>query len=102
MRVFPSSHRVDHLYYGLGMSIAHAEMGNKLVDFAATEVHPPLASATRKMGRAWHSYSDLDQAQAISDCVILGDTLGYQGMNARSAKVFLLFDICFATTLMAF
>ena len=73
------------------MTIAHAEMGNKLVDFAATEVHPPLASATRKMGRAWHSYSDLDQAQAISDCVILGDTLGYQGMNARSAKVFLSF-----------
>jgi hypothetical protein len=82
------------------MSIAHAEMGNKLVDFAATEVHSPLASATRKMGRAWHSYSDLDQAQAISDCVILGDTLGYQGMNARSAKVFFFFDICPTNTLM--
>lgn len=84
------------------MSIAHAEMGNKLVDFAATEVHPPLASATRRMGRAWHSYSDLDQAQAISDCVILGDTLGYQGMNARSAKVFLRSDIRSAKTLTVF
>jgi hypothetical protein len=90
VRVFLSSHKLRRLYYDPGMSVAHAEMGNKLVDFAATEVHPPLASATRKMGRAWHSYSDLDQAQAISDCVIFGDTLGYQGMNARSAKVFFL------------
>lgn len=69
------------------MSFAHADMGNKLVDVAAAEVHPPLASAVRKMGRSWHTYADLDQAQAISDCVILGDSLGYQGMNARSAKV---------------
>ena len=28
----------------------------------------------------------LDQAQGISECVIIGDTLGYQGLNARSAK----------------
>lgn len=69
------------------MSFAHGDMGNKLVDVAAAEVHPPLASATRKMGRSWHTYADLDQAQAISDCVILGDSLGYQGLNARSAKV---------------
>ena len=40
----------------------------------------------RKLGRAYHSLSDLDQAQAISECVIIGDTLGYQGLNARSAK----------------
>ncbi len=50
------------------------------------EAHPPLGNALRKLGRTWHSLSDLDQAQALSECVILGDSLGYQGMNARSAK----------------
>ncbi len=61
-------------------------MGNKLVNVATTEAHPPLGNALRKIGRAYHSLSDLDQAQGISECVIVGDTLGYQGLNARSAK----------------
>ncbi len=61
-------------------------MGNKLVNVATTEAHPPLGNALRKIGRAYHSLSDLDQAQAISECVIIGDSLGYQGLNARSAK----------------
>ncbi|KAH8113330.1 Vps5 C terminal like-domain-containing protein [Phellopilus nigrolimitatus] len=72
------------------LSVAQAEMGNKLVNVATTEVHPPLASALRKLGRTWHSISDLDQAAAISECVIVGDSLGYQGMNAKSAKETLL------------
>ncbi|CAL1701329.1 unnamed protein product [Somion occarium] len=63
-----------------------AEMGNKLVNVATTEAHPPLGNAMRKLGRAFHSLSDLDQAQAMSECVIIGDSLGYQGLNARSAK----------------
>lgn len=62
------------------------EVGNKLVNVATTEAHPPLGNAFRKLGRAYHSLSDLDEAQAISECVIIGDTLGYQGLNARSAK----------------
>ena len=61
-------------------------MGNKLVNIATTEAHPPLGNALRKLGRTWHSVADLDHTQAISECVILGDSLGYQGMNARSAK----------------
>jgi len=40
----------------------------------------------RKLGRTWHTLADLDQAHSISECVILSDTLGYQGLNARSAK----------------
>ncbi|CAG8736349.1 2304_t:CDS:2, partial [Acaulospora colombiana] len=47
-----------------------------LIDVATAEVHPPLAAATRKMGRSWHTYADLDAAQEISDRVILGDSLG--------------------------
>lgn len=62
------------------------EVGNKLVNVATTEAHPPLGNAVRKLGRAYHSLADLDEAQAISECVIIGDTLGYQGLNARSAK----------------
>lgn len=65
-------------------------MGNKLISVVSTEAHPPLANALRKLGRSWHSVSDLDQAAAISECVIIGDTLGYQGMNAKSAKETLL------------
>ena len=61
-------------------------MGNKLINVATTEMHPPIANAFRKIGRVWHSLSDLDQAQAISDCVVLSDSLGYQGLNARAAK----------------
>jgi len=72
------------------LSTAHAEMGNKLINVATTEVHAPLGNALRKMGRVWHSLGDLDQAQAISECVILGDSLGYQGLNAKSAKETLL------------
>jgi predicted RNase H-like nuclease (RuvC/YqgF family) len=61
-------------------------MGNKLFNVATTEAHPHLANALRKVGRTWHSLADLDQAQAISECVILGDSLGYQGLNSRAAK----------------
>jgi hypothetical protein len=61
-------------------------MGNKLVNVATTEAHPPLANAIRKIGRTWHSIADLDQSQAVSECVMIGDSFGYQGMNARSAK----------------
>ncbi|KAF7792889.1 hypothetical protein EIP86_003990 [Pleurotus ostreatoroseus] len=68
------------------LSTVRSEMGNKFVNVATTEAHPPLGNAMRKLGRAYHSLSDLDQAQAISECVIIGDTLGYQGLNARSAK----------------
>lgn len=56
------------------------------MNVATTEAHLPLGNAFRKLGRAYHSLSDLDEAQAISECVIIGDTLGYQGLNARSAK----------------
>jgi hypothetical protein len=80
-------------------------MGNKFVSFASTEIDPQLGNALRKFGRAWHSIADGEQAyvnlsyswmkstvmnffsKATSECVILGDSLGYQGMNSKSAKV---------------
>lgn len=68
------------------LASVHAEMGNKLINVATGETHPPLSNAFRKIGRAWHNLADLDHAQAISECVVLGDSFGYQGMNARSAK----------------
>jgi hypothetical protein len=66
--------------------MSRADMGNKLVSIATTEAHSPLANALRKIGRTWHSLSDLDQAQALTECVVVGDSFGYQGMNSRSAK----------------
>jgi len=74
----------------LDLALAHTEMGNKLINVATTEAHPPLANALRKIGRTWHSLADLHQSQAISECVIVGDSFGYQGMNARSARETLL------------
>jgi hypothetical protein len=68
------------------LGTVRSEVGNKLLNVATTEAHPPLGNALRKLGRTYHSLSDLDQAQGISECVIIGDTLGYQGLNARSAK----------------
>lgn len=68
------------------LGAVRSEVGNKFVNVATTEAHPPLGNALRKLGRTYHSLSDLDQAQGISECVIIGDTLGYQGLNARSAK----------------
>lgn len=77
-------------FIATALSNAHAEMGNKLVNVASSEAHVPLGNALQKVGRAWHTLADLDQAQSISECVVVGDTFGYQGMNARSAKEALL------------
>lgn len=73
-------------FFQIALSVAQAEMGNKLISVATAEAHVPLANALRKLGRTWHSISDLDQAAAISECVIIGDSLGYQGLNAKSAR----------------
>lgn len=70
----------------IALGAVRSDVGNKLVNVATTEAHPPLGTALRKLGRTYHSLADLDQAQGISECVIIGDTLGYQGLNARSAK----------------
>ena len=70
----------------LAIAMVKAEMGNKFVNVSSTEAHPPLGNAMAKVGRVYHSLADLDQAQGISECVIIGDSLGYQGLNARSAK----------------
>ena len=61
-------------------------MGNKLISVATTDSHPPIGNAFKKIGRVWHTMSDIDQAESIGECVVLGDSLGYQGLNARSAK----------------
>lgn len=73
-------------HYLLAYGTSHTEMGNKLVSVATTDSHPPLGNALRRIGRVWHTMADIDQAESISECVILGDSLGYQGLNARSAK----------------
>lgn len=84
---FEAAKAVDRLSISRkSLAGAHAEMGNKLINVATGEAHPPLSNAFKKIGRVWHSVADLDHAQAISECLVLGDSFGYQGMNARSAK----------------
>ncbi|CEL63672.1 Vacuolar protein sorting-associated protein 17 OS=Schizosaccharomyces pombe (strain 972 / ATCC 24843) GN=vps17 PE=3 SV=1 [Rhizoctonia solani AG-1 IB] len=87
VQFFDAAKAIDRLSKARkALSAAHAEMGNKLINVATTEAHPPLGQAIRKLGRAWHSMGDVDQAQSVSECVIVGDALGYQGLNAKSAK----------------
>ncbi|KAF8306464.1 hypothetical protein DL93DRAFT_2179307 [Clavulina sp. PMI_390] len=80
--------KVSHARKAIAAS--QAELGNKLVSAANTEGHPQLANALRKLGRAYHSIADSQQAYSIGESVILGDSLGYQGMNSKSAKDTLL------------
>lgn len=68
------------------LATTHTELGNRFINVATAEAHQPLAVAFRKLGRVMHGYGDVDQAQAASEVVILGDSLGYQGLNAKSAK----------------
>ncbi|KAL5636608.1 hypothetical protein ACGC1H_000533 [Rhizoctonia solani] len=87
VQFFDAAKAVDRLSKARkALSAAHTEMGNKLINVATTEAHPPLGTAIRKLGRAWHALGDVDQAQALSECVIIGDALGYQGLNAKAAK----------------
>ncbi|CAE6522737.1 unnamed protein product [Rhizoctonia solani] len=87
VQFFDAAKAVDRLSKARkALSAAHAEMGNKLINVATTEAHPPLGTAIRKLGRAWHALGDVDQAHALSECVIVGDALGYQGLNAKAAK----------------
>ncbi|KDQ08900.1 hypothetical protein BOTBODRAFT_191510 [Botryobasidium botryosum FD-172 SS1] len=72
------------------VSAAHVEMGNKLLNAATTEANLPLAAALRKVGRTWQTLGEIDLQQASSESVIIGDSLGYQGINAKGAKETLL------------
>ncbi|EJF62398.1 hypothetical protein DICSQDRAFT_180261 [Dichomitus squalens LYAD-421 SS1] len=84
---FDSAKAIDKLARARkSIAVVKAEMGNKLLSVSTAEAHPPLGNALAKIGRVYHSLADLDQAQGISECVIIGDSLGYQGLNARSAK----------------
>ncbi|EJU06605.1 hypothetical protein DACRYDRAFT_74130 [Dacryopinax primogenitus] len=68
------------------LAAAYSELGTKLISVATAEQHQGLATAERKFGRVWHAAGDIINSEAAAECVILGDSLGYQGMNARSAK----------------
>ena len=50
-----------------------------------SDVH--LANAERKEGRAMEQLSAIGGGWAVSDNVVLADSLGYQSINAKAAKV---------------
>ncbi len=45
------------------LSQAHTELGSKFIGVATAEVHPPLANALRKLGRAWHVIGDNENTE---------------------------------------
>ena len=85
---------------------ALAEVGSKMVSLASVESNADLATALRRLGKTWEAAGSIAQAQvgrvsswatwalrtdddsqAISDNIILSDSLGYQSLHARQAKV---------------
>ncbi|GHJ88602.1 hypothetical protein NliqN6_5004 [Naganishia liquefaciens] len=65
---------------------ALAEVGSKMVSLASVESDADLATALRRLGKTWEAAGSIAQAQAISDNIILSDSLGYQSLHARQAK----------------
>ncbi|KAJ9105152.1 hypothetical protein QFC19_003610 [Naganishia cerealis] len=63
-----------------------AETGAKMVSLASVESSTDLAAALRRLGKTWEAMGSIAQAQAISDNIILSDSLGYQSLHARQAK----------------
>ncbi|KAJ9097661.1 hypothetical protein QFC21_004698 [Naganishia friedmannii] len=63
-----------------------ADTGAKMVSLASVESSMDLATALRRLGKAFEAMGSIAQAQAISDNIILSDSLGYQSLHARQAK----------------
>ncbi|KAL7413049.1 hypothetical protein BDY24DRAFT_415557 [Mrakia frigida] len=72
------------------LAASEVDFGSKLVTSATTEQVPPLGAAMRKLGRALDAIAGMQHAQSVSESVVIGDTLGYQSLNARAAKETLL------------
>lgn len=61
-----------------------------MISLATAESGVDLGNAMRKVGRGMEALAGVAQAQAVSDNIVLSDTLGYQALNARAAKETLL------------
>lgn len=68
-------------------AIASQEAGSKLIALSTVESDYNLAAAERKFGRALETVAGVSNAQAGSENIVLSDSLGYQALNARAAKV---------------
>ncbi len=68
------------------LASAQADVGAKLIGLATDESDVNLATAERKMGRAYEQMSGMAGQQITSDNVILNDSLAYQSTNARAAR----------------
>ncbi|BEI83821.1 hypothetical protein CcaverHIS002_0404250 [Cutaneotrichosporon cavernicola] len=68
------------------LASAQAEVGAKLIGLATDESDMNLATAERKMGRAYEQMSGMAVQQITSDNVILNDSLAYQSSNARAGR----------------
>ncbi|CDZ98475.1 Membrane coat complex Retromer, subunit VPS5/SNX1, Sorting nexins, and related PX domain-containing proteins [Phaffia rhodozyma] len=68
------------------LAASEVDFGTKLVTSATTEQVPSLSAALRKLGRAMDAIAGIQHVQAVNESVVIGDTLGYQSLNARSAR----------------
>ncbi|GMK58764.1 hypothetical protein CspeluHIS016_0602060 [Cutaneotrichosporon spelunceum] len=68
------------------LASAQAEVGAKLIGLATDESDMNLATAERKMGRAYEQMAGMAMQQITSDNVILNDSLAYQSSNAKAGR----------------
>lgn len=71
----------------LAHAVAYQDMGSKMISLSTVESDHYLGLAERKIGRSLEQLSGMHGAQASSENVVLSDSLGYQALNARAAKV---------------
>ena len=79
-------HRLSSHLLIIAHALANQDVGSKLISLSTVESDLSLAAAERKLGRSLEQLSNMAGAQAASENVMLSDNLGYQALNARSAK----------------
>lgn len=85
--IVPGQRPFDSYERLLALTHSEADAGAKLVSLATVETDQSLGTALRSLGRAMEAIAGLRQGQAVSESVILNDSLGYQALNAKAAKV---------------
>lgn len=69
---------------------SYAELATALSSFSTTETHPPLTEGMKALAEAMTHIAQLETGQANATALVLGDSLAYEMVEARSAKDALL------------
>jgi hypothetical protein len=71
---------------GAGLALAESDFGVKLGSMNTQELHPGLANAYRKLGKAVQTVGDCHAAQATAEATTIGDPFQYHSQDAFNVK----------------